>query len=150
HAAALFFASSSTLISAFRSTRTSCAPQPSPQATAPTFSSSPAPRPQPSASPPSPRATSKSRPSPNTQAASRFSLPSNPSPTAPPERNFASVLVDAGSHLNEAFPRHSLVDKAVPFPSQPAPGEQALPFAYGVPSPLDPEPTRRHVTREPF
>jgi diaminohydroxyphosphoribosylaminopyrimidine deaminase / 5-amino-6-(5-phosphoribosylamino)uracil reductase len=64
------------------------------------------------------------------------------------ERNILSVLLEAGSHLNGAFLRQNLVDKAVLFYSQIELGEQSLPFAQGIPSPYHFEQTLHHVTRE--
>ena len=63
------------------------------------------------------------------------------------ERNILSVLVEAGSHLNGAFLRQNLVDKAVLFYSQTELGEQALPFAHGIASPYAFEQTLDRVTR---
>lgn len=64
------------------------------------------------------------------------------------ERNILSVLLEAGSHLNGAFLRQNLVDKAVLFYSQIELGEQSLPFAQGIPSPYHFEQTLHHATRE--
>ena len=48
------------------------------------------------------------------------------------ERKILSVLLEAGSHLNGAFLRQNLVDKAVFFHSDIMLGDQALPFAQGT------------------
>lgn len=48
-----------------------------------------------------------------------------------------SVLVEAGSHLNAAFLKADLVDKAVFFFAEKELGQEALPFATGGPSPFD-------------
>lgn len=47
------------------------------------------------------------------------------------ERQMLSVLLEAGPHLNGAFLRQNLVDKAVLFHSDEVLGDQALPFAHG-------------------
>ena len=78
--------------------------------------------------------------------AGRLSLPAALDALA--ERNILSVLLEAGSHLNGAFLRQNLVDKAVLFYSQIELGEQGIPFAHGVPSPYHFEQTLHHVTRE--
>jgi len=48
------------------------------------------------------------------------------------ERNILSVLLEAGPHLNGAFIRQNLVDKAILFHSETELGDQALPFAQGI------------------
>jgi diaminohydroxyphosphoribosylaminopyrimidine deaminase/5-amino-6-(5-phosphoribosylamino)uracil reductase len=48
------------------------------------------------------------------------------------ERNILSVLLEAGPHLNGAFLRQNLVDKAILFHSETELGDQALPFAQGI------------------
>ncbi|MBS1798229.1 MAG: bifunctional diaminohydroxyphosphoribosylaminopyrimidine deaminase/5-amino-6-(5-phosphoribosylamino)uracil reductase RibD [Acidobacteria bacterium] len=62
--------------------------------------------------------------------AGRLSLPAILAMLA--ERNILSVLLEAGSHLNGAFLRQNLVDKAVFFHSDIMLGDQALPFAQGT------------------
>jgi len=61
--------------------------------------------------------------------AGRLSLPAVLTMLA--ERNILSVLLEAGPHLNGAFLRQNLVDKAILFHSQDELGDQALPFAQG-------------------
>jgi diaminohydroxyphosphoribosylaminopyrimidine deaminase/5-amino-6-(5-phosphoribosylamino)uracil reductase len=78
--------------------------------------------------------------------AGRLSLPAVLDTLA--ERNILSVLLEAGSHLNGAFLRQNLVDKAVLFYSQIELGEQGIPFAHGIASPYHFEQTLHHVTRE--
>jgi diaminohydroxyphosphoribosylaminopyrimidine deaminase/5-amino-6-(5-phosphoribosylamino)uracil reductase len=78
--------------------------------------------------------------------AGRLSLPAALAYLA--ERNILSVLLEAGSHLNGAFLRQNLVDKAVLFYSQIELGEQGIPFAHGIASPYHFEQTLHHVTRE--
>ncbi|MBS1822387.1 MAG: bifunctional diaminohydroxyphosphoribosylaminopyrimidine deaminase/5-amino-6-(5-phosphoribosylamino)uracil reductase RibD [Acidobacteria bacterium] len=62
--------------------------------------------------------------------AGRLSLPAVLAMLA--ERNILSVLLEAGSHLNGAFLRQNLVDKAVFFHADIMLGDQALPFAQGT------------------
>jgi diaminohydroxyphosphoribosylaminopyrimidine deaminase/5-amino-6-(5-phosphoribosylamino)uracil reductase len=78
--------------------------------------------------------------------AGRLSIPAALSTLA--ERNILSVLLEAGSHLNGAFLRQNLVDKAVLFYSQIELGEQGIPFAQGIASPYHFEQTLTRVTRE--
>jgi len=78
--------------------------------------------------------------------AGRLSLPAALATLA--ERNILSVLLEAGSHLNGAFLRQNLVDKAVLFYSQIELGEQGICFAQGIPSPYHFEQTLSRVTRE--
>jgi diaminohydroxyphosphoribosylaminopyrimidine deaminase / 5-amino-6-(5-phosphoribosylamino)uracil reductase len=65
--------------------------------------------------------------------AGRLSLPAVLSTLA--ERDILSVLLECGSHLNGAFLRQNLADKAVLFYAETELGDQALPFAEGFPSP---------------
>ena len=50
-------------------------------------------------------------------------------------RNILSLLLECGSHLNGAFLRQNLVDKAVLIYAETELGDQAIPFAQGVASP---------------
>jgi diaminohydroxyphosphoribosylaminopyrimidine deaminase / 5-amino-6-(5-phosphoribosylamino)uracil reductase len=50
-------------------------------------------------------------------------------------RNLLSVLLECGSHLNGAFLAQHLVDKAILFYTETELGDQAIPFAHGIPSP---------------
>jgi diaminohydroxyphosphoribosylaminopyrimidine deaminase/5-amino-6-(5-phosphoribosylamino)uracil reductase len=51
------------------------------------------------------------------------------------ERNLLSLLLECGSHLNGAFLAQNLVDKAVLFYAETELGNEAIPFAQGIPSP---------------
>jgi len=51
------------------------------------------------------------------------------------ERNILSLLLEAGTHLNGAFLRQNLVEKAILFFSETELGPQSLPFAEGIASP---------------
>ena len=62
--------------------------------------------------------------------AGRLSLPAVLTTLA--ERKILGVLLEAGPHLNGAFLRQNLVDKAVFFHSDIVLGDQALPFAQGT------------------
>jgi diaminohydroxyphosphoribosylaminopyrimidine deaminase/5-amino-6-(5-phosphoribosylamino)uracil reductase len=62
--------------------------------------------------------------------ASRLSLPAVLNLLA--ERSITSLLLETGSHLNGAFLRQSLVDKAVIFHSESNLGDEGIPFAYGA------------------
>ncbi len=64
--------------------------------------------------------------------AGRLSLPAVLSLLA--ERRILSVLLEAGPHLNGAFIRQNLVDKAILFHSDTELGDQALPFAQRIDS----------------
>jgi diaminohydroxyphosphoribosylaminopyrimidine deaminase / 5-amino-6-(5-phosphoribosylamino)uracil reductase len=64
--------------------------------------------------------------------AGRLSLPAVLNLLA--ERKIISLLLEAGSHLNGAFLRQNLVDKAIIFHSDAVLGEEALPFAHGADS----------------
>ncbi|MCL2660026.1 MAG: bifunctional diaminohydroxyphosphoribosylaminopyrimidine deaminase/5-amino-6-(5-phosphoribosylamino)uracil reductase RibD [Acidobacteriaceae bacterium] len=63
------------------------------------------------------------------------------------ERSILSVLLECGSHLNGAFLRQNLVDKAILYYSQTELGEQAVPFAQGIESLYGFEQTLARVTR---
>jgi diaminohydroxyphosphoribosylaminopyrimidine deaminase/5-amino-6-(5-phosphoribosylamino)uracil reductase len=77
--------------------------------------------------------------------AGRLSLPAVLEALA--ERNVLSLLLECGSHLNGAFLRQNLVDKAVLFYSETELGDQAIPFAQGINSPYHFEMSLRRVTR---
>jgi diaminohydroxyphosphoribosylaminopyrimidine deaminase/5-amino-6-(5-phosphoribosylamino)uracil reductase len=77
--------------------------------------------------------------------AGRLSLPAALAILA--ERKILSVLVEGGSHLNGAFLRQNLVDKAVLFYSQTELGDLAVPFAHGVESPYHFEQSLQSVHR---
>ena len=66
------------------------------------------------------------------------------------ERNILSLLLECGSHLNGAFLRQNLVDKAVLIYAETELGEQALPFAEGVPSPHLFEQSLHRITRTTY
>ncbi len=80
--------------------------------------------------------------------AGRLSLPAVLAALA--ERDILSVLLECGSHLNGAFLRQNLVDKAVLFYAQTELGDQAIPFAQGFPSPYLFEQSLRRITRTTF
>jgi diaminohydroxyphosphoribosylaminopyrimidine deaminase/5-amino-6-(5-phosphoribosylamino)uracil reductase len=65
--------------------------------------------------------------------AGRLSLPAVLSTLA--ERDSLSLLLECGSHLNGSFLRQNLADKAVLFYAETELGENAIPFAQGIPSP---------------
>jgi riboflavin biosynthesis protein RibD len=50
------------------------------------------------------------------------------------ERQILSLLLESGTHLNGAFLRHDLVDKAILFYSETELGSDSLPFAEGIAS----------------
>jgi diaminohydroxyphosphoribosylaminopyrimidine deaminase / 5-amino-6-(5-phosphoribosylamino)uracil reductase len=77
--------------------------------------------------------------------AERLSLPAVLSSLA--ERDILSLLLECGSHLNGAFLRQNLVDKAVLFYAPDKLDEEAIPFAQGIPSSEDIEQRLHHVTR---
>jgi diaminohydroxyphosphoribosylaminopyrimidine deaminase/5-amino-6-(5-phosphoribosylamino)uracil reductase len=66
------------------------------------------------------------------------------------ERNILGLLLECGSHLNGAFLRGDLVDKAVLFYSECELGPQSLPFAEGIDSPFIFERSLRRTTRVTF
>ncbi|MGD0445939.1 MAG: bifunctional diaminohydroxyphosphoribosylaminopyrimidine deaminase/5-amino-6-(5-phosphoribosylamino)uracil reductase RibD [Edaphobacter sp.] len=75
----------------------------------------------------------------------RLSLPAVLSAIA--GRDILSLLLECGSHLNGAFLRQSLVDKAVLFYTEANLGDEAIPFAEGIPSPQAIEQRLHHITR---
>ncbi|MCU1319140.1 MAG: riboflavin biosynthesis protein RibD, partial [Edaphobacter sp.] len=77
--------------------------------------------------------------------AGRLSLPAALAALA--ERNILSLLLECGSHLNGSFLRQNLVDKATLIYSETELGDQALPFAQGIPSPYLFEQSLTRVTR---
>ena len=80
--------------------------------------------------------------------AGRLSLPAVLSALA--ERDILSVLLECGSHLNGAFLRQNLVDKAVLLYAETKLGDQASPFAEGIASPQILERSLRQVTRTTY
>ncbi|RZU42748.1 bifunctional diaminohydroxyphosphoribosylaminopyrimidine deaminase/5-amino-6-(5-phosphoribosylamino)uracil reductase RibD [Edaphobacter modestus] len=66
------------------------------------------------------------------------------------ERNILSVLLEGGSHINGAFLQQKLVDKVVLFSSSITLGDQAVPFATGIISPSELEPSLHRITRTAF
>ena len=66
------------------------------------------------------------------------------------ERNILSVLLECGSHLNGAFLREDLVDKAVLFYSETETGPRSLPFADSIASPFLFEQSLQRATRTTF
>jgi len=80
--------------------------------------------------------------------AGRLSLPAALSTLA--ERNILSLLLECGSHLNGAFVRQNLVDKAVLIYAETELGDEALPFAQGIPSPYLYEQSLHRVTRTTY
>jgi len=75
----------------------------------------------------------------------RLSLPAVLSTLA--ERDILSLLLECGSHLNGGFLRQNLVDKAVLIYAETELGDQAIPFAQGVPSPYLFEQSLHRITR---
>ncbi len=65
--------------------------------------------------------------------AGRLSLPA--ALTILGERNILSLLLECGSHLNGAFLRQNLADKAILFYAETELGQGAIPFAQGIASP---------------
>jgi diaminohydroxyphosphoribosylaminopyrimidine deaminase/5-amino-6-(5-phosphoribosylamino)uracil reductase len=80
--------------------------------------------------------------------AGRLSLPAVLSTIA--ERNILSLLLECGSHLNGAFLREKLVDKAVLIYAETELGDQALPFAQGIASPYLFEQSLHRITRTTY
>jgi diaminohydroxyphosphoribosylaminopyrimidine deaminase / 5-amino-6-(5-phosphoribosylamino)uracil reductase len=66
------------------------------------------------------------------------------------ERSILSLLLECGSQLNGAFLQQNLVDKAILFYSETELGEDALPFATGIPSPYLFEQSLQRLTRSTF
>ena len=79
---------------------------------------------------------------------SRLSLPAALKLLA--ERSILSVLIEAGSQINGAFLTQQLVDKAVLFYAETELGDEALPFATGIPSPFLFEQTLTRITRAAY
>ena len=77
--------------------------------------------------------------------AGRLSLPAILATLA--ERDILSLLLECGSHLNGSFLRQNLADKAVLIYSETELGDQAIPFAQGIPSPYLFEQTLHRITR---
>jgi diaminohydroxyphosphoribosylaminopyrimidine deaminase / 5-amino-6-(5-phosphoribosylamino)uracil reductase len=80
--------------------------------------------------------------------AGRLSLPAALSTLA--ERNILGLLLECGSHLNGAFLRQNLADKAVLLYAETELGDQALPFAQGIASPYLFEQSLHRITRTTF
>jgi diaminohydroxyphosphoribosylaminopyrimidine deaminase/5-amino-6-(5-phosphoribosylamino)uracil reductase len=80
--------------------------------------------------------------------AGRLSLPAVLSTLA--ERDILSLLLECGSHLNGSFLRQNLVDKAVLIYAETELGDQAIPFAQGVPSPYLFEQSLHRITRATY
>ena len=78
----------------------------------------------------------------------RLSLPAVLSTLA--ERDILSLLLECGSHLNGAFIRQNLVDKAVIFYADTKLGDQAIPFAEGIASSHLVEQQLRRVTQTTY
>ena len=80
--------------------------------------------------------------------AGRLSLPAVLSEIA--DRAILSLLLECGSHLNGSFLTQRLVDKAILFYSETELGDDAMPFATGIPSPFLFEQNLRRTTRTTF
>jgi diaminohydroxyphosphoribosylaminopyrimidine deaminase/5-amino-6-(5-phosphoribosylamino)uracil reductase len=80
--------------------------------------------------------------------AGRLSLPAVLSALA--ERDILSVLLECGTYLNGAFLRQNLADKAVLIYAETELGDQAIPFAEGIPSPYLFEQSLRRITRATY
>jgi diaminohydroxyphosphoribosylaminopyrimidine deaminase / 5-amino-6-(5-phosphoribosylamino)uracil reductase len=77
--------------------------------------------------------------------AGRLSLPAILATLA--QRDILSLLLECGSHLNGSFLRQNLVDKAILIYAETELGDQAIPFAQGIPSPYLFEQTLHRITR---
>ena len=77
--------------------------------------------------------------------AGRLSLPAVLATLA--GRDILSLLLECGSHLNGSFLRQNLADKAILIYSETELGDQAIPFAQGIPSPYLFEQTLHRITR---
>ena len=66
------------------------------------------------------------------------------------ERNILSLLLECGSQLNGEFLRQNLVDKAVLIYAETELGDQAVPFAQGIPSPYLFEQSLHRITRTTY
>jgi diaminohydroxyphosphoribosylaminopyrimidine deaminase/5-amino-6-(5-phosphoribosylamino)uracil reductase len=82
------------------------------------------------------------------QHAGRLSLPAVLATLA--EHNILSLLLECGSQLNGAFLNQNLVDKAILFYAETNLGENAIPFAEGIPSPQVLEQSLHRLTRTTF
>jgi diaminohydroxyphosphoribosylaminopyrimidine deaminase / 5-amino-6-(5-phosphoribosylamino)uracil reductase len=80
--------------------------------------------------------------------AGRLSLPAALATLA--QRNILSVLLECGSQLNGEFLHQNLVDKAILFYAETELGDQALPFAQGIPSPYLFEQSLQRITRTTY
>jgi diaminohydroxyphosphoribosylaminopyrimidine deaminase / 5-amino-6-(5-phosphoribosylamino)uracil reductase len=80
--------------------------------------------------------------------AGRLSLPAVLTTLA--ERDIISLLLECGSHLNGSFLRQNLVDKVILLYAETELGEQAIPFAQGIPSPYLFEQRLSRVQRTAF
>jgi diaminohydroxyphosphoribosylaminopyrimidine deaminase / 5-amino-6-(5-phosphoribosylamino)uracil reductase len=80
--------------------------------------------------------------------AGRLSLPAVLSTLA--EREILSLLLECGSRLNGSFLRQNLADKAVLIIAETELGDQAIPFAQGIPSPYLLEQSLHRVTRTTY
>jgi diaminohydroxyphosphoribosylaminopyrimidine deaminase/5-amino-6-(5-phosphoribosylamino)uracil reductase len=80
--------------------------------------------------------------------AGRLSLPAVLSTLA--DRDILSLLLECGSHLNGSFLRQNLVDKAVLIYAETELGDQAIPFAQGIPSPYLFEQSLHRTTRATY
>jgi diaminohydroxyphosphoribosylaminopyrimidine deaminase / 5-amino-6-(5-phosphoribosylamino)uracil reductase len=80
--------------------------------------------------------------------AGRLSLPAILTYLA--ERDILSLLLECGSHLNGAFLRQNLVDKAVLIYAETELSEQAIPFAQGLASPYLFEQSLHRIHRTTF
>jgi diaminohydroxyphosphoribosylaminopyrimidine deaminase/5-amino-6-(5-phosphoribosylamino)uracil reductase len=80
--------------------------------------------------------------------AGRLSLPGVLAALA--ERDILSLLLECGSHLNGAFLRQNLVDKAVLFYAETELGDKAIPFAQDIPSPYHFERFLHRITRTAY
>ena len=66
------------------------------------------------------------------------------------EREILSLLLECGSHLNGAFLKQSLVDKAVLICAEAELGDHAIPFAQDIPSPQTIEQSLHRITRATY
>jgi diaminohydroxyphosphoribosylaminopyrimidine deaminase/5-amino-6-(5-phosphoribosylamino)uracil reductase len=80
--------------------------------------------------------------------AGRLSLPAVLSTLA--EREILSLLLECGSRLNGSFLRQNLADRAVLIFAETELGDQAIPFAQGIPSPYLLEQSLHRVTRTTY
>ncbi len=80
--------------------------------------------------------------------AGRLSLPAVLSTLA--EREILSLLLECGSRLNGSFLRQNLADKAVLIFAETELGDQAIPFAQGIPSPYLLEQSLHRITRTTY